>query len=169
MAIDVTAINFFMPVFSFFFVFLVLYAILFKTNVLGADKWIYILISFIMAIVFMSFSSMELYVKTILPWFAVLIVIVFLVLVIAAFSTKDLGLIAKPAFGWFFVIVLAIIFLVAAIKVFNPVFHPDLIITSADGQPGVMAQIESFFVSSRWAGSILLIIITAIVAFVITR
>ena len=45
----------------------------------------YPLISFIVAVIFMSFSSLELYVQTILPWFIVLLIVVFLVLMIDAY------------------------------------------------------------------------------------
>ena len=70
MAIDVSGINFFMPVFSFLFVFVIVYAILAKTKILGDNKFVNLVIGFIMAIIFMSFSSTELYVETIIPWAA---------------------------------------------------------------------------------------------------
>ena len=37
-------------------------------------------VSLIMAVIFMSFSSLDLYVRTIIPWFIALFVCVFLVL-----------------------------------------------------------------------------------------
>ena len=88
MALNISGIFFFMPVFSFLFVAIVVYALLTKTKVLGGSKWINLLTSFIVAVVFMSFSSAELYVRTVLPWFVVLMVVVFLILLIAMFSTK---------------------------------------------------------------------------------
>ena len=153
MALNISGIEFFMPVFSFLFVFVVVFALLAKTKILGDSKFINSLISFIVAVVFMSFSSLELYVKTIMPWFVVLVVVVFCVLLIAGLSTKSWEKMMTPAFAWVVVGILIIIFLVAAIRVFNPVFHPDLGITSGGG----------FF------GSLILIVVGALVAWVLTK
>jgi hypothetical protein len=66
------------------------------------------------------------------------------------------------------VAILVVIFLIAAINVFNPSFHPDLIVTA--GGPGLLSQIRDFFSSSGgYAGSILLLVIAGIVAWVLSR
>ncbi len=80
MPLDISGLNFFMPVFSFLFVSLIVYLILFKTKILGEGKFLLLLVSFIMAIIFLSFSSLELYVQTIVPWFVVLLISVFLII-----------------------------------------------------------------------------------------
>ena len=167
MPLNISGLLFFMPVFSFLFVAIIVYALLAKTKILGGSKWVNLLTSFILAVVFMSFSSAELYVRTILPWFVVLIVVVFLILLIAMFSTKAWDKIMTPGFAWVVVIVLIIIFVVAAIRVFNPVLHPDLGVASGQGI-SLMEQMRTWF-GGGIAGSILLLIIAAIVAWVITR
>jgi len=167
MAIDISGIYFFMPVFSFLFVFLIIYAILLKSKILGESGFVNLMISFIMAIIFMSFSSLELYVQTIIPWFIVLFVIVFLVLLIAGLSTKNLDWVMKSGFGWVVIGILVIVFLISAIKVFNPVFHPDLIITSGEGI-SLLEQIRGGFGGTA-LGTILLIIIAAGVAWILTK
>jgi len=169
MAIDISGINFFMPLFSFFFVFVVIYALLAKTQLIGDSKFIHILVSFIISIVFMSFSSMELYIRTIIPWFVVLFIVVFLVLTVVAFSTKDWDKIMSPTFAWIVVGVLVVIFLIAAIKVFNPVFHPDSIITGGGGDASFGQQARNILVNSKVTGSILLILVTIVVSWAITR
>lgn len=163
-----SGINLFLPIFSFFFVLLVIYAILDKTKILGESKFIHLLVSFIISIIFISFSSMEFYVRSIIPWFVVLVVIVFMVLFIAGFSTKDFEKMMTPTFSWIIIFVLVVIFLVAAIKVFNPILHPNLIITSGQS-PQIISQIIGFLFSSRWSGSVLLLAIAALVSWVITR
>ena len=168
MVLDITGIYFFMPVFSFLFVFVVVYAVLAKTKVLG-DQRVNLLVSFIIAIIFMNFSSLDLYVRTILPWFVVLLVCLFLALVIMGFSTKDVEKMTTPGFAWVIVAILVVIFLIAAIRVFNPMFHPDLGITTAGpGQDGVLVQIMHIF-DSRFGGSILLFVIALIVAWILTK
>ncbi len=164
MVLDISGIYFFMPVISFLFVTMVVYAILVKTKVLGESQWVNLLVSFIMAVIFLSFSSMELYLITLLPWFVVLIVLVFLMLVIFGFSSGDLKGIMTNKFAWVIVTVLVIIFLIAAIRVFNPVFDSDLILTSGDGGSSGVSGLVNVIFNSTWSGSILLLIIAALVA-----
>lgn len=167
--VDISGIFFFMPVFSFLFVFLISYAILVKTQILGEMPFVNVLVSFILAIVFMSFSSVELYIRTIIPWFAVLFVIVFLILLVAGLSTKNLDGIMTNKFAWIIITILVAMFLIAAIKVFNPVLHPDLVITSGDGtQEGIVQQLSDIL-DSRVAGGVLLLVIAIVVSWIITR
>lgn len=167
MALDITGIYFFMPVFSFLLVFFIVFAILAKTKVLGDSAFINVLIGFIMAIIFMSFSSLELYVQTIIPWFVVLLVCIFLALVVAGLATKDLEKIMTSKFAWAMIAILVVIFLIAAIKVFNPVFHSDLGVTSGEGT-SLIEQISTA-TGGRFLGTILLIVIAIAVAWVLTR
>jgi hypothetical protein len=165
MVIDISGLNFFMPVFSFLFVFIVIYALLFKTKVLGESKFILSLVSFIIAVIFMSFSSLDLYVQTIIPWFVVLAVVVFFVLMLGMFTSKDW--IPKSWLGWIVVGILVLIFLIAAIRVFNPVFHPDLGIASGEGT-SLLEQLRGFMTGGI-VGSILLIAIAVLVAWIIMK
>ena len=59
------------------------------------------------------------------------------------------------------IVLLIIVFLIAAIKVFNPVFHPDLIVTSGEGT-SLVEQIR-YGAEGTVFGSILLIVIAGIV------
>ena len=167
MVIDISGIYFFMPVISFLFVFLIVWAVLTKTKLLGDTGFINLFVSFIMAIIFMSFSSLDLYVQTIIPWFIVLFIMVFLVLLIAGLSTKDLSKIMSTKFAWAVIAILLVIFLVAAIKVFNPVLHPDLIVTSGEGT-SLVEQIR-YAAGGTVFGTILLIIIAGIVSWVLVK
>lgn len=165
MALDISGINFFMPVFSFLFVFILVYALLAKTKIIGDNKFVLLLISFIIAVVFMSFSSLELFVRTIIPWFVVLVIAVFLILIIGFFSSKSW--VPKSGFAWVIIVVLLVIFLISAIYVFNPVFHPDLGVTSGEST-SLLQQIRGYM-DGGVVGSIILIIIAIIVAWVITK
>jgi len=165
MALDISGINFFMPVFSFLFVFILVYALLAKTKIIGDNKFVLLLISFIIAVVFMSFSSLELFVRTVIPWFIVLVIAVFLILIIGMFSSKDW--VPKSWFAWIVIVVLLVIFLISAIYVFNPVFHPDLGVASG-GETSLLQQIRSYM-GGGVVGSIILIVIAIIVAWIITK
>ena len=168
MAIDISGIFLFMPIFSFLFVFFIVYALLVKTKVLGESNFVNLLISFIMAIIFMSFSSLDLYVQTIVPWFIVLIVCVFLILLLVGFSSGKLeNVMSQRFFGWAMVIILLSIFLIAAIRVFNPVFHPDLIVTSGEGTSLVEQLL--YYSDGRIFGTVLLLIAAGAVSWILTR
>lgn len=170
--INITGLSFFLPVFSFLFVFIIVYAILFKTKVLGESQFVNILIGLIVAIIFMSFStpagSADEYVRTIIPWFAVLFVCVFLVLLLMGLATKDVGTMMTSKFAWAFAIVLIVIFLIAAIRVFKPVLDPVYGISSSPDSPQIISQLRSLFMGPI-GGGILLVIIAVIVAWVITK
>lgn len=169
--INLAGLTFLMPIFSFLFVFIIVYAILAKTHILGESKFVNLLIGFIVAIIFISFStatfSTEQYIRTIVPWFAVLLVCVFLVLVLAGLSTKDLGAIMKPWFAWVVIAILIIVFVLAAIRVFNPVFSSQYGVDSGSS-PQFISQVGNIF-NNQIGGSILLIVIVIIVAWVITK
>lgn len=167
MALDISGIYFFMPVFSFLFVFVIIYAILAKTRLLGDSQFANVLVGLMMSIIFMSFSSIDLYVRTIIPWFIVLFVMVFLILLITGLSNKDISKVIGSKFAWVVISILVVVFLIAAIKVFNPIFHPDLIITSGDGA-GVVSQLREYL-DSRWVGGILLVIVAIAVSYVLTK
>lgn len=167
MVVDISGIFFFMPIISFLFVFLVVWSLLVKTKLLGESSWTNLFVGLIMATIFISFSSLDLYVRTIIPWFVVLFICVFLVLLLGGLATKDLGKFMGNWLGWISVILLVIIFLISAIKVFNPVFHPDLIITSGEGI-SLMSQIV-YGVNGTVFGTILLIIIAGIVSWVLVK
>ncbi len=168
MAIDISGIYIFMPIFSFLFVFIIVLAILKGSKILGEVPFANVLVSFIMAIIFISFSSLNLYVQTLIPWVAVLIVCVFFIMMVYGFASGKLDEIFKnKGFAWGMVGVLVVIFLIAAIRVFNPIFHPDLIITSGEGT-SLIEQI-SYAYEGRIFGTVLLLIISAVVAMIITK
>jgi predicted ferric reductase len=84
-------------------------------------------------------------------------------LLVGGFAGGKIDWIAKKWFGIVVVIILILIFLISAIKVFNPVFHPDLIITGSKGGPGIGIQLKDFFSSSKWFGSVLILFIAGLV------
>ena len=167
MAIDISGIFLFMPIFSFLFVFLIVFAILNKTKILG-EGWTNMFVSMIMAIIFLSFSSLDLYVRTIIPWFIVLFVCTFLILLIAGLAGGKMDWIANAVFGWTIVGILVAIFLISAIYVFNPVFHPDLIIASGQGGTSLVQQLR-YAGEGRWVGTLLLIGIGGLVAWIVGK
>ncbi len=158
-----------MSIFGFLLVFLVMYAILTKTKILGESPFINSFVSFIFAIIFVVFAPAVKYVQTIVPWVAILIICLFFVLIIAGFSQKDISVFMKPALGWVFIVLLAIVFLVSAIVVFNPMLKPYLPGSSGSGGDAFLLNITDFLYSEKVLGAVLLLIIAGIASWVITK
>lgn len=154
MAIDISGLEFFMPIFGFVFVFVIVLALLQKTKILGGSKWIDSIISFIVAFIFSIVSPAQEYVEAVTPAFVILVIILFFILIIIGLSQNKLADIMKPWFVWVFIAVLILVFLVSATKVFAPVWW----------------DVREFITNEgRLVGGILLLIIAGIIAWVITR
>jgi len=154
MPVDISGLSYFMPIFGFLLVFIIVYALLDKTKILGDSKFINLLISFIVAIIFATMSSVQEYVQNITPWFAVLAIILFFVLIIIGLSQQKIGEIMKPGFVWVFIIALIAIFVISAIKVFAPAWQ----------------DVKEFItIEARIAGGIILLVIAAAAAWIMTK
>lgn len=157
MVVDISGLSYFMPIYGFLFVFVLIYAILQKTKILGDNKFISLIISFILATIFATVSSMQAYVSLVTPWFIILIVALFFILLIVGFSLKKVEGIISPGFIWVFVAVLILVFLISAIKVFAP-------FNSVWGN--ILHFINSY---TLLTGTIIFIVITGLVAWVISK
>lgn len=166
MALDVSGLSFFMPIFSFFLVFIIVYSILFATKIIGESKWLILFVSFIIAVIFISFSPASLFVQEVVPWVAILLVIVFLVLLVLMFQGSK-GVIGNKTFAGILIALLIIIFILVAIKVFNPIFKPVLPGTPVEND--FWASVKNFLYSGKFLGSALLIALAYIVAKIITK
>lgn len=161
MPADITFYTWFMPIFGFLFVFVIIYALLAKIKLLGDSKPVNIFIAFVIAIIFATVSSVRQYVETVTPWFAVLIIALFFILMLVGF-THSLDKLKTPL-AWIFTILLIIVFLIAAIKVFGsavtqylPGYPPD-------------SKAKSFFLSDQFLGAFLLLVVAAVVTWVLTK
>ena len=121
---DISGLAYFLPIFSFLLVFIIVYAVITRTKLLGDNKFATILVSFIVAIVFSTTAGTRKYVEAVTPWIVVLIVCLFFILLVIGMSQQKIQNIMKPGFVWFFVIAVLIIFLVAAFNVFSSVMQP---------------------------------------------
>jgi len=133
MAVDISFLSEAMPIWAFVLVFVLAYAILAKTKILGSNKWINSIISIILAIIFTTFTGVREYLTNLTPWLVVLVTISFFFLLLIAFMLKDdWTKITKPI-----TIILVIIFaLVIIITIFytfpatqallpNAIVNPD--------------------------------------------
>ncbi len=157
--IDVSGISYFLPVFGFLLVFVVVYALLKKTQILGESEFANVMVGFVVAIIFVTMTAARRYVEVATPWVMVLFIVLLFILILVGMVHKDkIGEIMKNWVLWVFVVAVILIFLIAAIKVF----------------PGTVDSwiydLKYYFgIEDRVLGSVLLLIIAIIVAVVLTR
>jgi len=167
MPVDVTAITYFAPLIAFLLVWVVMFAVLNKFEVLGENKFIQTFVSLLIAVIFVSVAGVREYVLTVTPWFAVLIISVLFILALTGFvgTTESV----KKGVGVVFLILLVIVFLVSAVVVFSGVIGPYLPGTSLGGGDTEIVRFTDWLYSPRVAGAIILIVVSALVAWVLVK
>ena len=159
--LDLTAFAYFLPILSFLIIFIITFAVLNKTKIIDNTLW-EVFLSFVIATIFVSGLTVQNYILNIVPWFAVLLICLFLILVITGFIGKDLTSWNK-GFGIAFVIILIIGFLISAIIVFSSYLNPYL--------PASLTatSIRDWFFSSQVLGALFLLIVSFIVSWVLIK
>ncbi len=152
--VDVSLIESYLPVFTFLLVFVVLYAILAKTKLLGENKTVNVTVSLLVGIIFTGLTSAREYVISITPWFAVMLIITVFILMLVGMSgkipegfTKGLGVVI--------VLVLIAIFLISAYFTFSTT-------------PAV-ESIADFISRPRIYGALIVVVLGAIASWVLVK
>ncbi|NPE27215.1 hypothetical protein HNV12_04405 [Methanococcoides sp. SA1] len=154
---SVSAIGYFMPIFAFLLVFIVIYAILKKTKILGGSEPIMLFISFILSSFFVIEASLVEFVRFGGAWLAVFAFAVFFVLLIVAFIPGiDLGGFfgKKDWFAWTLLVLIVGFFIISSAYVFNWVID--------------WGMFKDWF-NTDWFGFVLLIVIAGVVSFVLSK
>ena len=154
MVASLTGLNFFMPILSFLLVFIVVYAVLNKIQILGESKGIHLFVSFILAIFFVVNVSLVDFVKTSSSWFVVIFVLVFLVLVMIAFTQGSLEIVKNKYVALILVGGLIAVFVISSAYAFNWAVN--------------WGEVWDWFYSD-WFGFALLLVIAGIVSWVLAK
>lgn len=153
-----TGVSTFIPVFGFLLVFVVVYALLGKTKILGENKFVHILTSFAVSIIFLVSANAIEYVKIVTPWFAAFIVsLLFIVLIVGLIKGNVEEFFKTKGFAWFVIMVLIIIFIFSAIYVFADLINK------------YMAGPKAFLLQPTVLGIIILIAITVVASWLLTK
>ncbi len=150
--VSFSAINYFMPIFSFLLVFIVIFALLKKTGILGENSAVSLFISFIVSSFFIVEASLVEFVQFNSAWFAVGVVsLFFLVTLIAFLPWKEPFKFMTQGnwFSWAFLGIIAAFFVVSSAYVFNWVID--------------WGSVQSWF-NTDWFGMILLLLIAGVVS-----
>jgi len=148
----ISALSYFMPIFAFFLVFIVVYALLVKTQVLGGNHFVMVFISFILAGFFVVEASLVEFIKFSSSWVSVTIILVFLLIVIFGFipGKEPLAFLSKGSwFAWVLLGVIIALFIISSAYVFNWTVN--------------WGELRSWF-HTEWFGMILLLVIAAVVS-----
>jgi len=169
MAADISAITYFAPIAAFLIVFIISFAIFAKIKLLGESQFINIFVSFLIAAVFVSAAGARQYVQTIIPWIAILLVALVLILAITGFLGEP-GESFTKGIGITFIVLFGLVFLISAFVVFS-----NLIVGYLPGpwfgwntDPQATYAL-SWLYSPRVAGAILLVVISAIVSWILVK
>ena len=169
MPAELTALAFFAPIAAFLIVFVVVFAVLFKTKVLGENKWANLFVAFLIATVFISTAGAVRYIGTVIPWFAVVIVSLAFILILTGFIGEPAKSMNK-GISIAFVIILSLVFLISGFLVFS-----KLILSYLPG-PNFgtgLTEGEFFFLdwlySPRIAGAVILLVVSALVSWVLVK
>lgn len=150
---SVSAIGYFLPIFAFLLVFIVIYALLFKTKVLGDNQGIMLFISFILSSFFIVQTSLVEFVRFTSAWFVVGIVMVFFLIVLLGFLPGKTPFEFLSKGNWFSWAVLfgglVGFFIISSSHVFNWVVNWGIV--------------RDWF-GSDWFGMVLLLIIAGVVS-----
>jgi len=121
--ISLAFLSYFKPLFIFIFVFVLFYAVLTKTEMLGTNKGIHFMFAFSVAILFLFTSRTLEFVELVAPWLVVLIIIFMSFMMLFLFLGVQPEIITKtisePGIAWTIVITLIVILVIAMIKVFG--------------------------------------------------
>ena len=119
MALDISWLQEGLPIFGFVLVFALIYAILARTKILGESKAINSIISLVLGIIFISFSSVREYITNSVSVFTALLVISFFFLMLIVFIVikDDWSKFTKPL-GIVFIILMAIMLIAVVFYTF---------------------------------------------------
>ncbi len=155
---SISTIGYFLPIFAFLLVFIVVYALLVKSAILGNSPTMMIFISFIVSSFFIVEAQLVEFVEWSGAWFGMAVVTVFfLITLVALVPGVDIGKFFGGEKSWLGMIVFGlgtVFFVVSSAYVFNWAIN--------------WGMIRSWF-DTEWFGMVLLLVIAGIVSVTITK
>ena len=140
--LDVTLLSKFSVVFSMIFVFLIVYAALSYTKILGKNNAINALLGLITALLLLFAPSVSLVINTMIPWFVVFLIFIFLLLLLFRFMGASESDIVKTmskykTIGYIIIVLSVIVFLAALGTVF---FSTEAVKDNPELEPGAASE-----------------------------
>ncbi|MBT3397771.1 hypothetical protein HOA55_01150 [archaeon] len=152
--VALSTLGYFLPIFAFLLVFIVVYALMKKTEVLGENEPVMLFVSLILATFFIVEVSLVELVKMSAAWFAVFFVVIFLILMLLSFTHGPKFISDNKNIAWVLLAALIVFFVISSAYTFSWAVNWDRL---------------SDWVYTDWFGFVLLAIIAAVVSWVLTK
>lgn len=148
-----STLSYFLPIISFLFVFVLIYALLVKTKILGDNNSVALMLSFFLSAFFIFNASLVEFVQVSSAWVVAFFVCLFLIITLLSFTGKWGDLMNKNM-GYAVLGILIVIFVVSSSYVFNW---------------AVNFQTVRDWSETRWFGFTLLLVMAGIVSKVLVK
>jgi len=165
---DAAGLGLLAPVLAFLVVGLIIFALLRKTKIIGGFIFIDALVSVIIAAVFAVNEGVRQLVLGIVPWFAVLVIVLFSILVLMMFISPES--VPKRLLVWLFLIVFIIIVIISGIKAFGgevSAYLPGPFFGVGEDTNIQFLIFFDWLYSARIVGSILLVIAAVVMTWIL--
>ncbi len=162
----------FTPIFIFVLIFVIFYAVLIKTKLLGDNKGLMSLVAFVIALLFLITQAARDFVQVITPWFVILIIIAMCFLLIFMFLGIKPDAIATAISNegtvWTIIIILLVLLGLALTKVLGPGIAA---ITQQEGSSddGFMGNVAQVIFHPKILGMFFILVIASFAVKAITR
>lgn len=159
--LQIDLLAYFLPIFSLLFIWVISYALLKKTGILGANDTLNIVAATSVAVIFMVTSEAMQLVKEIIPWFIILVIVLIMIFSIFIFLGEETAFketIGPTMLGWSIIAILAGIFLFAFAKVFGDPVH-SIYAGSEGASGGLGGEIGRAVFHPKVLGAVFLLLI----------
>jgi hypothetical protein len=164
-----TLITYIVPVAVFLLSFIIVYAILAKTKLLGGNEFLQVLVSFLISILFVIVPPAQQYISLITPWFVVFIISLFFLLLLGGFIAGKPSEMMNPGLAWTFFTIMLITFIISAITVLSPVLRPYLPGKSETGAVSFLITLKHIVFYPSVFGTLLLLLLAMIVTWILIK
>ena len=168
-------IGFYAVIFPFLLIFAVMYGILLKTKVFGDNKTVNVLVSIIVAFIFVSFSQAVSFVNYLIPFIIAFLIAAILMLLIFTFmGAKEESIVSalNHPMGYLLIIGIFIIIIMVVINMVLPELSPYTATNMSEagaptGTTAVMQSMATLF-HPTFLAIMIMFLIFAVAAYIIT-
>lgn len=158
MVLDLSGLDYLLPIWSFLLVFIISFAVLVSTKIVGENKFWLVFVAFVLATLFITAASARDYVESTAPWAIVVLMVAFFILLVTGFIGEPVEAL-KGRVGVGLVVVLLLVFLFAALRMFGDSLSPS---TTRD-------PLLLWLYSGPVAGIVILLAVCGLVGWVLTK
>ena len=169
MVVDVSPVSYFAPIITFLLVALVVGVVIWKLKFLGESKWVAVFVALAISTLFISAGGAMQFVQAIVPWFALLLISVFFLMLLLGFIGKPLEKMSN-GIGVVVVILFAILFLVSGFVIYSNIIVSYIPgpFYGYQGDPALL-YFTDWLYSPRVVGAVLLLAVSALVSWILVK